>query len=75
MSSIKKKLSVQSSNKKTNQDEDEDIGRMRRTNKNREYMNKFRKEKQFQQGEYVTLKNNEVGQGEGGSIKNKNFGV
>ena len=51
------------------------LERERRTNKNREYMNKFRKEKQFQQGEYVTLKNNEVGQGEGGSIKNKNFGV
>ena len=35
MSSINKKRSVQSSHKKTNQDEDEDIGLIRRTNKNR----------------------------------------
>ena len=35
MSSINKKLSVRSGDKKTNQDEDEDIGRMRGTNKNR----------------------------------------
>ena len=55
--------------------EQHNMEREKRGNKNREHMNNSRKEKSFKVNQLVTLKNNEIGQGEGGSLKNRNLGI